>query len=224
MAKAVKRKRSGRPDKAAKKKAPSPPKGRLLALEGASGRELERGAKRLAELWNGDEPACSKWDASNAFFELRLGKAKRHVTPARTLVLLYASDLLFRLRWEIEPALDEGRTVIAAPYVGTALALGTAAGLPADWLEELFSFAPAPDASFRVKEKSKAKEKGDDNGKGWKSADGFVEFCSRLMAVTSPDWASRNLRAATVAGLEDLERQGKLVRLGKKLPKKLGKR
>ena len=60
----------------------------------------------------------------------------------RTLLLLYAADLAFRLRWQIRPALAEGRTVVAAPYVDTAVAFGRAAGLPAGWLTNLFSFAP----------------------------------------------------------------------------------
>jgi hypothetical protein len=61
---------------------------------------------------------------------------------ARTLLLLYAADLAFRLRWEIRPALAEGRVVVAAPYVDTAVALGRAAGLPSGWLTNLFGFAP----------------------------------------------------------------------------------
>ena len=40
------------------------------------------------------------------------------------LLLLYAADLAFRLRWEIRPALAEGYTVVAAPYVETAVAFG----------------------------------------------------------------------------------------------------
>ena len=61
---------------------------------------------------------------------------------ARTLLLLYAADLAFRLRWEIRPALAEGRTVVAAPYVDTAMAFGRAAGVPVGWLTNLFRFAP----------------------------------------------------------------------------------
>ena len=61
---------------------------------------------------------------------------------ARTLLLLYAADLAFRLRWQIRPALAEGRTVIAAPYVDTAMAFGRAAGLKPSWLMNLFRFAP----------------------------------------------------------------------------------
>jgi hypothetical protein len=63
---------------------------------------------------------------------------------ARTLLLLYAADLAFRLRWEIRPALAAGRLVIAAPYVDTAIAFGRAAGMDAGWLSDLFSFAMTP--------------------------------------------------------------------------------
>src|SRR5258705_215400 len=99
----------------------------------------------------------SSWDASNTFYELRMSKAKYLAPPPRTLLLLYASDLMFRLRWEIEPALQEGQTVLAAPYVESAVALGMALGLSKDWLTELFSFARKPDASLRLKEKAKTK-------------------------------------------------------------------
>jgi len=69
-------------------------------------------------------------DASNTFYELRMVKGQEPHADPRALMLLYASDLLFRLRWEIEPALKKGRTVVAAPYVESAMAFGVAAGLP----------------------------------------------------------------------------------------------
>ena len=47
----------------------------------------------------------------------------------RTLTLVYAADLAFRLRWEIRPVLEAGGVVIAAPYVETAVAFGAACGL-----------------------------------------------------------------------------------------------
>ena len=58
-----------------------------------------------------------------------LGKRKHRTASPRTLLLLYAADLAFRLRWEIRPALDAGQTVIAAPYLDTAFAFGRACGL-----------------------------------------------------------------------------------------------
>jgi hypothetical protein len=59
-------------------------------------------------------------------------------------LLLYAADLAFRLRWEIRPTLADGRAVVAAPYVDSAVAFGRAAGLKAGWLANLFRFAPRP--------------------------------------------------------------------------------
>jgi hypothetical protein len=226
MAKTVKRASArpgnggGRGKEEAGKAPAKPPPGCLLALEGTAGRELARGVRRLSHLWGGKEIPWSRWDASNTFFEIRLGKAKRAVTPLRSLLLLYASDLLFRLRWEIQPALAEGRTVIAAPYVGTAIAFGLASGLPQDWLDELFSFAPKPYASFRLKEKAKP---GKASGKGLKSGGDFIEFCSRLLGAHSEAGAS-DLRAAALGRLEELERQGALLKLRKKLPKGVAKR
>src|SRR5262245_65484052 len=68
----------------------------------------------------------------------------------RTLVLLYAADLFFRLRWEIIPALDEGKCVVAVPYLETGFAFGTIAGLPKKWLREIFRFAPPAGERFHM--------------------------------------------------------------------------
>jgi len=198
-------------------------KGKLLAVEGVRGKELEKGAEKLAKMCGG--VPCSRFDASNTFFELRLGKVKRYNPPPRALLLLYAYDLLFRLRWEIQPALAEGYTLVAAPYVETAVGFGLASGLPKEWLEELFSFAPKPDACFRVKEddKFKPKKKDGDLDSGLKSASGFVEFCTSLLAANSPDWGAMELRAAVLKHLDELEQGGVVDKLGKKLPKGWGK-
>ncbi|HTS64491.1 MAG TPA: hypothetical protein VMH28_20850 [Candidatus Acidoferrales bacterium] len=196
------------------------PKARLFALEGAGESEISQAASRLAALCGGPErPGCSRWDASNTFLELRLTGGKRTAPPVRTLLLLYASDLLFRLRWEIRPALAQGRTVIAAPYVETAIAFGQAAGLPMDWLEELFSFAPRPDLAFRAKEKARPKDK--QFGVRFKSAAGFVEFCTALMAANSTQWNPLAVRNAVLDRFDHLEDTGKLHRLGKKAHKAL---
>jgi len=48
------------------------------------------------------------------------------------------------------PALAEGRTIVAAPYVASAMALGRAVGLPAPWLANLLHFAPRPDEAHVV--------------------------------------------------------------------------
>jgi thymidylate kinase len=109
----------------------------------------------------------SRWDASGIFEELAIADGQAGWPSARTLLLLYAADLAFRLRWEIRPALAEGRTVVAAPYVNTAVAFGRAAGLPSSWLANLFRFAPRPAA--RIVVQTPAVRRASDRK-------GFVEF------------------------------------------------
>src|SRR6185436_4945934 len=92
----------------------------------------------------------SEWDASGLFEDLAVAPTDAGPPSARSLLLLFAADLAFRIRWEIRPALDEGGVVIAAPYVDTAIAFGRAAGLPGGWLRSLFRFAPQPDEAIRI--------------------------------------------------------------------------
>jgi thymidylate kinase len=130
-------------------------RGRLIALDG-SAVGLTAAAKDVARaLAAADVPrGVSPWDASGIFTELFAGGPAVRVPSARTLTLLYAADLAFRLRWQIVPALAEGRCVIAAPYVETAKAVALAAGLPRKWLVELFRFAPRPDGAYHVTQRS----------------------------------------------------------------------
>jgi len=189
------------------------PRGRLIALDGTNGVMLRSEAERLARLCCGAaDPAWSLWDASNTFYELRMAKAKNLTPTPRALMLLYASDLLFRLRWEIEPTLQEGRTVVAAPYVASAMAFGVAAGLPKEWSEELFSFAPKPEASFRLKEKKKGKEKKKD-GDG---EPGFVEFFCASLARHYPGWETAEVRREMLKYLKSLEERARIHEFGNK--------
>jgi thymidylate kinase len=195
--------------------------GRLIALEGTRGKDLTATAELLARQAgrNGDA-GWSLWDASNTFYELSLSKARNLAPPPRTLLLLYASDLMFRLRWEIEPALLEGQTVIAAPYVESAIAMGIALGLSKEWLDELFRFVRKPDAAVRLKEKVKRKNKSKKKDKK-KPANSFVEFCCESLAATSPEWDPIQLREAVLQYLDTLEEKNEIWKLGKKLPKEL---
>jgi hypothetical protein len=155
-------------------------RGRLIAVEAARGRDAERGAAKvragLRSKRRDVRAGISRWDASGTFFELRLGGRKVRALSPRTLLLLYASDLAFRLRWEIGPALADGRIVIAAPYLETAIAFGEAAGLPGKWIAELFRFAPRADVCLHVKSAKDAP--------GWKQRpmDGFPEFGAAALA------------------------------------------
>ncbi len=178
-------------------------KGRLIALEGARGLELAATARRLLRRFCSGpvQGAVSEWGASNIFAELRLGDSSIPGPSPRTLVLLYATDLAFRLRWEIRPALGGGQCVIAAPYVHSAIAFGKAAGLPRRWLVELFRFAPKAHACYRIKER---KEPSASLGK---PSDGYLEFCCAALSAASPPWDPTLLRKKFIAYLEALERR-----------------
>jgi hypothetical protein len=115
----------------------------LISVDGVSGTAAVAGGRAaLAAVGKARRGGISTWDASGLFQDLAVADDEAGAPSARTLLLLYAADLAFRLRWEIRPALAEGRVVVAAPYVDTAVALGRAAGLPSGWLTNLFGFAP----------------------------------------------------------------------------------
>ena len=123
----------------------------LISVDGVSGAAAAAaGRAALAAVEKTRRGGVSTWDASGLFQDLAVGGEDAGAPSARTLLLLYAADLVFRLRWEIRPALAEGRVVVAAPYVDTAIALGRAAGLRGGWLTNLFRFAPPPAESRYV--------------------------------------------------------------------------
>jgi hypothetical protein len=121
-------------------------RGTLVAVDGVNG-EAVKAAARAENLATprARRGGVSLWDASGVFDDLVRADDEAGAPSARTLLLLYAADLAFRLRGEIRPTLAEGRTVVAAPYVATAVAFGRAAGLPRGWLNDLFAFALCPD-------------------------------------------------------------------------------
>src|SRR5439155_22643618 len=95
----------------------------LVAVDGVNGAAVKAAARaRLAAADRHLRGGISVWDASGVFGELAVAGDEAGRPSARTLLLLYAADLAFRLRWEIRPALAEGRLVVAAPYVDTAIA------------------------------------------------------------------------------------------------------
>ena len=175
---------------------PKPQTGRLIAIEGTRAKDVARAADEVwSRLKKDHQGGISRWDASGAFFQLRLAKRKDLTPSARVLLLVYAADLAFRLRWHVQPALAAGHTIVAAPYVETAIAFGEAAGLPKKWLVELFRFAPKPDACVHVKEKK--------GSSGWKDkpSDGFAECANVILKSTRPDWQERERRTAAIDAL-----------------------
>lgn len=187
--------------------------GRLIALEGSRGSDLTPAAKDLLRhLVRGKQRGgISAWDASGIFYELRKGERNIPQPSPRTLLLLYAADLVFRLRWEIRPALEEGMVVIATPYLETAVAFGKAAGLPRRWLADLLDFAPRPADCYRLKEKK------DPRAWKFKRSEGYLEFCCKTLLASSPTWHPEELREKFIGYLDALEDRGGCRRLTEKL-------
>ncbi len=147
----------------------------LVAVDGVSAAAVHGAAKRIVSAHRPrGRGGISRWDASGLFEELLLAGDGAGMPSARTLLLLYAADLAFRLRWEIEPALTEGRMVVAAPYVDTAVAFGRAAGLPAGWLTSLFKFAMPPTTRHHLEQPQSRRLKS--------ARQGFVELGCTLLA------------------------------------------
>jgi thymidylate kinase len=151
--------------------------GLLVAVDGISGSAVAAAAQALKA--DGHRSAgVSQWDASGIFGELASAEEEAPTPSVRVLLLLYAADLAFRLRWEIRPALAQGRVVIAAPYVDTAVAFGRAAGLPAGWLKDVFGFAPSAPESRRVPTPHRTAASIVAHGQG------FIEFACRRISGT----------------------------------------
>ena len=176
-------------------------KGRLIALEGARGPSVTAAAHELLGRAADDvQPGrISQWDASGLFGELRWNEPGAPRPSPRILVLLYAADLAFRLRREILPALEEGRSVVAGPYVQSAVAFGMAAGLSHRWLVELFRFAPEPRELYRLREICGETEC------ACKPLDGYLEFCCEVLCPESRPWDSANLRRRFIEQFDLLE-------------------
>ena len=118
------------------------PTERLIALEGVNGAALTSAARGVAAANRAQRPNISAWDASGVFGEVMLADVGAGDPSARTLLLLYAADLAFRVRWDVTPALAAGRLVVVSPYIDTAIAFGRATGLDEAWLSDMFNFAP----------------------------------------------------------------------------------
>ena len=178
-------------------------RGQLIAVDGG-GAGLTAAARTLTTALRKEREGSgvSAWDSSGIFTEL----AAEDEIPgpsARTLTLLYAADLAFRLRWQIRPALDAGLSVVAAPYVETAKALAIAAGLPRKWVQEVFRFAPKPDSCYHVVTR----------GPRPKTAKvDYVDCFVNAMAAGDQAIDAGQLRKQSVAYLTALEKNGRCRR------------
>src|SRR4026208_607986 len=84
----------------------------LIAVEGTdarAGRAGSPGARGAPARGGGGH-----WAASGVFQDLAVADDGAGAPSPRTLLLLYAADLAFRLRWEIKAAMAGGQTGGAA--------------------------------------------------------------------------------------------------------------
>jgi len=175
----------------------------LIAVEGVNAAALLASAREaLAGVDRRRRSGVSHWDASGIFGDLAAAEDSAGRPSPRTILLLYAADLAFRIRWEIRPLLDDGKSVVAAPYVATAIAFGRAAGISPRWLEDLFSFAPAPAESRLAESTARV-------GRGRR---GFVEFSCELMSGSLNGISRGELVETTAAYLRTaLGRRARIV-------------
>jgi hypothetical protein len=170
-------------------RAPARAAAQLIAVDGIDMAAVVAAAKEA--LASPSRGGISKWDASGVFQDLAVAEREAGAPSVRTLLLLYAADLAFRLRWQIRPALADGRTVVAAPYVATAVAVGRAAGLPNTWLANLFGFAPRPHTHLFVHA----------SRRGRAGRDGFLAFVCEHVAGAERHGLRRRLLEETAAHL-----------------------
>jgi thymidylate kinase len=166
----------------------------LIAVDGVNGPAVDAAAQRIVQAGRRAIKGVSRFDASGLFEQMLVAENDAGAASPRTLLLLYAADLAFRLRWEIEPALNEGQSVVAAPYVETPVAFGRACGLSLKWLHNLFRFARRPSERHTCDAPP---------GKAGLPIAGFVEFgCAQLVQTRGPQ-SERKLGALTRAHLRD---------------------
>jgi thymidylate kinase len=184
--------------------------GRLIAIEGAVGKDVAEAATSLYDSLTERHVTAgvSRWDASGLFTDVVSAPAAQRDLSPRTLMLLYAADLAFRIRWEIAPALEQGLVVVAAPYVTTAVSFGLATGLSHDWLRTLFRFAPHISRTVVLRDRKPQQ--------AWKRKPdrGFAECCTTLLQSTPEGFKRRKARAAMVDALAAAaDKNGGLARM-----------
>ena len=172
--------------------------GRLIAVDGSRGKDVTLAANDIAAKLkhHGVECAISRWDASGLFTDLAAGIKNERNVSIRTLSLVYAADLAFRLRWEIRPVLEAGGVVIAAPYIDTAVTFGAICGLEEEWLRLLMRFAPAADYRGLVDERK--------IDRPWKRRTdrGYPEYGALMLETAAPKRVAKPGRRRMMAMLE----------------------
>ena len=120
--------------------------GALITLEGTdgAGRTTQMIALREWLEVQGYGVVETGWTRSPLIGRTITQAKQGRVLNKFTYSLLYAADFADRLEREIIPALRSGFIVLADRYVFTAFARDVARGVDAQWVRDLFGFAPIP--------------------------------------------------------------------------------
>lgn len=172
--------------------------GRLISVDGSRGKDVAVAAGDIVAALRRDgiECAVSRWDASGLFTDLATGGRGDRNVSIRTLSLVYAADLAFRLRWEIRPVLEAGGVIVAAPYIDTAVTFGAICGLDEEWLRRLMGFSPAAD--FR----GIAPERKIDRPWKRRADRGYAEYGAMMLEATAPKCVSKSARRRMMSTLD----------------------
>lgn len=125
----------------------------LVVLEGSDGVGRSTQVDLLLP-WieaNGRAVVSTGWNRSLLVSKLITSQKEGTLLNKVTYAMLYATDFADRLERVVIPALKSGVVVLADRYVPTAVARAVARGVDRTWIENLYSFAHAPDLTLYLR-------------------------------------------------------------------------
>ncbi len=121
--------------------------GRLIAIEGTDGVGRSTHVALLKEWLEARgygvlDTGFTRSDLAGPGIQ----RAKQgHTLDPVTLNLFYATDFWDRLERQVLPALKAGMVALTDRYIFSLIARAVVRGVSADWMENLYGFAPVPD-------------------------------------------------------------------------------
>lgn len=128
----------------------------FIVIDGIDGCGKSTQVKMLTELYGkmGKQLVTSKWKDSEYVEKMFIGDLLKRFQdgtvkiPPEARTFLLAADISNRLEASIKPSLKKGLAVLGDRYIYKIVAQGVARGLDKAWLDNLFSFAIAPDVAI----------------------------------------------------------------------------
>lgn len=126
--------------------------GQLIAVEGSDGSGRSTQINLLRDsLERRGYPTANVGLKRSSLVSRELESAMQgNILGTRTLSLFYATDFADQLENRILPALRAGFIVLADRYIYTLMARAIVRGMEPDWIQEVYSIAPVPDAVFYI--------------------------------------------------------------------------